>query len=59
MIELQAAIDSFAVWKAVLWCFYPFIIFLIWDFGSQLFNDNDDDDFDGGMMIPAYQAYKS
>ena len=59
MSEIQTAIDNFAIWKAVLWCFYPFIAFLAWDFGTRLPNDNDDDDFDGGMMVPVYQTYKN
>ena len=37
---------------------YIFLLFLGLDFGTRFLgdNDNDDDDFDGGMMIPAYQS---
>tara|TARA_B100000214_G_C23752868_1_gene528600 strand:- start:41 stop:229 length:189 start_codon:yes stop_codon:yes gene_type:complete len=33
--------------------FYVFIGLLGWDFGMRFFDDNDDDDFDGGQMIPS------
>ena len=23
MIELQTATDSYPIWKAIVWCFYP------------------------------------
>ena len=33
--------------------FFIFLGFLGWDFGMRFLNDNDDDDdFDGGKMIP-------
>ena len=47
-------IESFPVWKAIAWCFYPFAIFLVIDFIAEGFDD--DDDQGGGMMIPAYQG---
>ena len=36
--------------------FYAFIGFLGWDFGMRFLNDNDDDDSDGGKMIPILQV---
>ena len=48
-------VDTFPFWKAVLWIFYPIATILVLEFVSDL-TDNDDDDFDGGKMIPAYQG---
>jgi hypothetical protein len=35
--------------------FFTLLGFLGWDFGMRFLNDNDDDDFDGGKMIPILQ----
>mgnify|MGYP001412812649 CR=1 FL=1 len=35
--------------------FFTSLGILGWDFGMRFFNDNDDDDFDGGKMIPVLQ----
>ena len=35
--------------------FFALLGFLGWDFGMRFLNDNDDDDFDGGKMIPVLQ----
>ena len=35
--------------------FFVFLGFLGWNFGIRFLNDNDDDDFDGGEMIPILQ----
>ena len=35
--------------------FFTFLGYLGWDFGMRFLNDNDDDDFDGGKMIPILQ----
>ena len=36
--------------------FFALLGFLGWDFGMRFLNDNDDDDFDGGKMIPVLQS---
>ena len=36
--------------------FFTLLGFLGWDFGMRFLNDNDDDDFDGGKMIPVIQS---
>ena len=54
MGQLQAAVDSFPAWKAILWCFYPLATLVVFELLSS--NINDDDDNDGGHMIPALQA---
>ena len=57
MSELQL-VDSFPIWKAVLWCFYPMAALVL---GELIFRalPDDDDDFDGGKMIPAYQPVRA
>ena len=51
MSELQL-VDSFPTWKAVLWCFYPMACLVLLGLIARALPD-DDDDFDGGKMIPA------
>ncbi len=51
MSDLQL-VDSFPIWKAVLWCFYPMVVFIFIGLIASVLPD-DDDDFGGGMMIPA------
>ncbi len=53
MIELQSAVDSFPIWIALLWCFYPISIVLLIEIISNTIND--DDDQDHGKMIPVLQ----
>ncbi len=57
MGELQASMDIFPIWKAVIWCFYPVLALIVIDIVTRGFDD--DDDQGGGMMIPAYQGVKS
>ena len=48
MIEYQFATESFTIWKAILWCFYPVVTLV----GIELFLravDDDDDDDGGGL----------
>ena len=49
-------VDSYPVWKAILWCFYPMgALVAIELFLRAVDNDDDhDDDQDGGMLVPAY-----
>ena len=44
---------------AILWCFYPIGILVLFELilGGDI--DDDNDDQDGGMLIPAYAASKS
>tara|TARA_Y100001968_G_scaffold298007_1_gene307551 strand:- start:9536 stop:9712 length:177 start_codon:yes stop_codon:yes gene_type:complete len=55
MGELITSVDSYPLWKSVIWCFYPIITLIALELISSTFND-DDDDQGGGMMIPAYQG---
>ena len=54
MGELQAAVDASPSWIAIIWCFYPMTVFVLFQIIVKAF-DNDDDS-DGGKMIPAFQT---
>ena len=57
MSELQL-IDTFPAWKAVLWCIYPMTALILFELISRALTD-DDDDFGGGKMVPAYQSIRA
>ena len=57
MSELQF-VDSFPIWKAVLWCFYPAVAFALAVLIAGVLPD-DDDDFGGGKMIGILQTVRS
>ncbi len=52
--ELQTSVDIFSIVKAILWCFYPMAVLVTLDFIIRTFDD--DDDQDGGKMIPVMQG---
>ena len=54
LAELQASVDSFSGWKAILWCFYPMATLVLLELLVRQIDD--DDDQDGGKMIPAIQG---
>ena len=56
MVEYQTFSESYLVWNTFLWCFYPIGILVVFELISRGFDD--DDDQDGGMMVPAYQGVK-
>ena len=55
------AVNTFPIWKAILWMFYPMTALVLAELVLRVFNDDDDDD-DGGKgirifkeeMTPAY-----
>tara|TARA_B100000530_G_scaffold239645_1_gene156153 strand:- start:61 stop:243 length:183 start_codon:yes stop_codon:yes gene_type:complete len=50
-------VDTFPIWKAVLWIFYPMAALVMVELLLRAFNDdNDDDDEGGGVMSPVYQT---
>ena len=49
MGELQATVENFSIWKAILWCFYPIAALVALEL---LASGIDDDDDQGGGMIP-------
>ena len=57
MAEYEIATQSFPIWKAILWCFYPVgAIVFIELFLRAISGDDDDDDEGGGVMTPVYQG---
>ena len=44
---------------AILWCFYPIGILVLFELILGGGIDDDNDDQDGGMLIPAYATSKS
>ena len=57
MSELQL-FDSFPIWKAVLWCFYPAAALALVELIARVLPD-DDDDFGGGKMIGVLQTVRA
>ena len=56
MTDFQLAADSFPIWKAVLWCFYPMSALVAIEMFFLVADDDDDDDEGGGVMTPVYQG---
>ena len=52
MTDFQLAADSFPIWKAVLWCFYPMSALVAIEMFFRVADDDDDDDEGGGVMSP-------
>ena len=51
MGELQVATDTFPIWKAVLWIFYPMAALVMAELLLRGFDDGDDDDGGKGIRI--------
>ena len=51
MGELQVATDTFPIWKAVLWIFYPMAALVMVELLLRGFDDDDDDDGGNGIRI--------
>lgn len=54
MTDLYAQHSSIAPFTAILWCFYPVAVLVLVELFLGGGFDDDNDDQDGGMMIPAY-----
>ena len=54
MTELYTATPSVIPITAILWCLYPISILVIIELFLGGGFDDDTDDQDGGMLIPAY-----
>ena len=55
MSELYSACFSISPLSAILWCLYPVAILVIIELIlGDGFDDDNNDDQDGGMLIPAY-----
>ncbi len=57
MGELQTSFNSFSIWQAILWCYYPMAVLVALELFARSIDD--DDDQDGGKMIPALQSYSA
>ena len=55
-IDTQTTISPLV---AILWCFYPLGILVLFEILLGGGVDDDNDDQDGGMLIPAYANAKS
>ena len=51
--------NSISPFIAILWCFYPIGILVIFELLLSDGVDDDNDDQDGGMFIPAYAASRN
>ena len=60
MTELYSTSSSISPFIAILWCFYPLAILVIIELLlGDGFDDDNNDDQDGGMLIPAYSRTSS
>ena len=53
MSDFIADSNTISPLVAVLWVFYPMAALVLIELILRAINDNDDDDRDGGKMIPA------
>jgi len=51
--------SSISPFIALLWCFYPIGILVLFELLLGGGIDDDNDDQDGGMLIPAYATTKN
>ena len=56
MLEYNLATDSFPVWKALAWVFYPMSVLVAAEMFFNAFDDDEDDDEGGGVMTPVYKG---
>ena len=59
MTEFYSTTSSISPLTAILWCFYPISILVLVELFLGGGFDDDNDNQDGGMMIPAYSRAKS
>ena len=59
MTEFISTSSSASPLTAILWCFYPLAILVLVELVLGGGFDDDNDDQDGGMLIPAYSNTKN
>ncbi len=59
MTEIYSTSSAISPLTAVLWCFYPIAILVLVELFLGGGFDDDNDDQDGGMLIPAYSTSKN
>ena len=52
MLDFQLATETFPIWKALAWVFYPMTVLV----AVEMFFRVADDDEGGGVMSPVYQG---
>ena len=55
MSEFQVEADTFTIWKAVLWIFYPMAMLVMAELLLRGFDDDDDDDSGKGIRVAQMQ----
>tara|TARA_B100001094_G_scaffold302334_1_gene329420 strand:+ start:239 stop:424 length:186 start_codon:yes stop_codon:yes gene_type:complete len=48
-------VDSFPIWKAVLWIFYPMAVLMFVELLLRALNDDDDDEGGKGIRVAQMQ----
>ena len=59
MTDFYLSSSSISPLTAILWCFYPIAILVIFELLLGGGFDDDNDDQDGGMLIPAYSSARN
>ena len=59
MTEFISTTSSVNPFTAIIWCFYPIAILILVELFLGGGFDDDNDDQDGGMLIPAYSSSKN
>ncbi len=59
MTEIYSTASTISSLTPVFWCFYPIAILVLVELFLGGGFDDDNDDQDGGMLIPAYSSSKS
>ena len=59
MEDIYSTVSIISPFKAILWCFYPLAILILVELFLGGGFDDDTDDQDGGMLIPAYSSSKN
>ena len=54
MSDLVAESSNISPLAAILWCFYPMTALVMIELILRAIRNDDDDDQDGGKMIPAF-----
>ena len=55
MSDFQTAADTFPIWKAVLWIFYPMAALVMVELLLRGFDDDEDDDGGKGIRVAQMQ----
>ena len=59
MTDIYSTSSSISPFAAILWCFYPVATLVLIELFLGGGFDDDNDDQDGGMLIPAYSSAKN